>query len=231
MTATMIQQTIAERDALMIEVDALKASLNRQQASSIARITELQARVTELQTECNRYQQEARDARREAEVAQTTTRVVGEALRDVVDTLGLVRDEVGYVEGDGSAPAMAVRVVEHITSSDNEADRYQRLAARTLGTLKADNEGLAIIALGLTGEAGEVAELIKKHVGHGHALDHDKVRKELGDLAWYIAAMCTVLGLDLSVVMHENIEKLRKRYPDGFSSEASKARVDVGGGV
>lgn len=85
---------------------------------------------------------------------------------------------------------------------------------------------LMVYALGLTGEAGEVADMIKKHVGHGHKRADDKLLLELGDVLWYIAALANVLGFDLEDVAEANVEKLRKRYPNGFSTEASLARVD-----
>lgn len=82
-------------------------------------------------------------------------------------------------------------------------------------------------ALGLTGEAGEVADLLKKGIGHGHGVDASKVCKELGDVLWYVAALAQAHGLSLEEVAQANVEKLRARYPQGFSTEASKARVDV----
>lgn len=79
-------------------------------------------------------------------------------------------------------------------------------------------------ALGLTGEAGEVADEIKKHIFHGHRLDLDAICKELGDVMWYIALICSALNISLEYVMTQNINKLMERYPEGFSSEASKHR-------
>lgn len=80
-------------------------------------------------------------------------------------------------------------------------------------------------ALGITGEAGEVADMIKKHVFHGHGLDTDALVKEIGDVCWYVALLCTAIGVDMASVMEKNIEKLKTRYPEGFSSEASINRV------
>ena len=79
--------------------------------------------------------------------------------------------------------------------------------------------------LGLTGEAGEVADMVKKYIFHGHDLDIDALIKEIGDVCWYIALLCTAIGEDMESVMSKNIEKLKKRYPEGFSSEASINRV------
>jgi NTP pyrophosphatase (non-canonical NTP hydrolase) len=104
-------------------------------------------------------------------------------------------------------------------------DEYQSLARRTLGD-RTPEQQLANAALGLAGEAGEVAETIKKHLFHGRPLDRDAVVKEIGDCLWYVAAMATTLGVSLDEVGATNIDKLRRRYPDGFSAEASLRRVD-----
>lgn len=101
---------------------------------------------------------------------------------------------------------------------------YQHLAARTMGSRKQSDLNLAVAGLGLTGEAGEVADLIKKTVGHGHALDRDKVLEELGDVLWYVAMMATLLDADLATIAQGNVDKLMRRYPDGFSTERSKNR-------
>ena len=82
------------------------------------------------------------------------------------------------------------------------------------------------LPFGLTGESGEVADLIKKHFGHGHVLDQDKLKKELGDVLWYLSQLAEQFGLELSDVAETNIDKLKKRYPDGFSEEASRNRVE-----
>jgi NTP pyrophosphatase (non-canonical NTP hydrolase) len=103
---------------------------------------------------------------------------------------------------------------------------YQQLAARTLGRDRTDEQQLANAALGLTGEAGEVAEVIKKHLFHATPLDRDALTKELGDCLWYIAAFATVLDLSLDDIAARNIAKLRARYPDGFDPERSKNRVE-----
>lgn len=80
--------------------------------------------------------------------------------------------------------------------------------------------------LGLTGEAGEVADLLKKGIGHGHGVDVDKLKKELGDVLWYIGALAHAYGLSLDDVAWANVSKLKARYPEGFTVEASKAKAD-----
>lgn len=109
------------------------------------------------------------------------------------------------------------------------AAQYQQLAARTLNDVPpkaySDAETMLVwTAIGLAGEAGEVADLIKKTVFHEHGLDRDLLQKELGDVLWYVAGLATKAGLDLGEIMDANIEKLKARYPDGFSTQASRDR-------
>lgn len=109
--------------------------------------------------------------------------------------------------------------VEHSDFED-----YQDLASRTArGDMEAEKR-LCVAALGLAGEAGEVADIVKKIVGHGHEMSVAKLKDELGDTLWYVAEMCTVLNLSLRAVAYDNINKLKKRYPEGFSEERSRDR-------
>jgi NTP pyrophosphatase (non-canonical NTP hydrolase) len=105
-------------------------------------------------------------------------------------------------------------------------DDYQQLAARTLGRDRTHEQQLANAALGLTGEAGEVAEVIKKHLFHDTPLNQEALAKELGDCLWYIGAFATVLGLSLDDIAQRNVDKLRKRYPEGFDTERSRNRTE-----
>ena len=107
------------------------------------------------------------------------------------------------------------------------ADEYQEEVRRTSNSDLPHAIKLATFCLGLTGEAGEVADHVKKHVGHGHGLDRDKVVKELGDVLWYVAALADLCSVSLSQVMLENARKLRVRYPNGFTQQDSINRKDV----
>lgn len=71
-------------------------------------------------------------------------------------------------------------------------------------------------ALGIAGEAGEVVELIKKDRFQGQPLDRAKLKKELGDLLWYLTSMAANNGMTLTEIATENDAKLRERYPNGF---------------
>ena len=101
-------------------------------------------------------------------------------------------------------------------------EEYQEAAMRT----RACGDDWGAVGFGLAGEAGEVIDLLKKHLYQGHKLDKDALMEELGDIAWYIALACDIGGFSLSNVLEKNIEKLRKRYPDGFTAEASVGRKE-----
>lgn len=103
---------------------------------------------------------------------------------------------------------------------------YQLAAARTMKKGRSFEDDLADYALGLS-EAGECQNKLKKYLYHGHSMDKDSVAEELGDILWYIAALATTLNLDLGEIARTNIEKLKKRYPDGFSEEKSREREEA----
>jgi NTP pyrophosphatase (non-canonical NTP hydrolase) len=100
-------------------------------------------------------------------------------------------------------------------------NEYQKLAMVTKNPELSGRELLINSVMGLCGESGEVIDLVKKHVSHGHPLNREKLIDELGDVAWYLAECATVLDVTLEEVLARNIEKLKKRYPEGFSTERS----------
>ena len=130
---------------------------------------------------------------------------------------------------DEAARLMGYEIIEGdcdqiATKSNSEAmtiEQYQKAAARTAAGKCRD---LANAGLGLTGEAGEVADIIKKHLYQGHDLPRDKIVEELGDLMWYVSLTTSLIGVDLKAVMQANIEKLWRRYPNGFRPEDSVHR-------
>lgn len=110
------------------------------------------------------------------------------------------------------------------------AIKYQHLAMRT----KICDEQIDMLnhgVFGLTSEAGEVAGILQKvYQGHGSPLEDPEVKdhmvKELGDCLWMIAEICQALGVGMNQVMKTNIDKLSKRYPDGFDPEKSLHRAE-----
>lgn len=107
-------------------------------------------------------------------------------------------------------------------------NEYQVAAMRTASTYKDRLDMLVNGAMGLSGESGEVIDIIKKVLFQGHTLDseHSHLIEELGDVAWYLALAATAIGYDLDTIFEMNIEKLKKRYPDGFSKEKSIHRQE-----
>lgn len=108
---------------------------------------------------------------------------------------------------------------------------YQKLARRTANLDGSPTVRVVNWTLGLTGEAGEVADLVKKGVFHGHTdITAEDIAEELGDLLWYVANTASELGFSLEDIAAVNIEKLKARYPDGFDSDRSMNRNEGGEG-
>ncbi len=104
---------------------------------------------------------------------------------------------------------------------------YQIRAMGSLNPQLSKEEILLNGVMGLCGEAGEAIDIVKKWRFQGHDLDRETLAKELGDIAWYLAE--TAWGLDLSLedVFQGNLDKLAKRYPEGFSVERSVCREET----
>ena len=105
-------------------------------------------------------------------------------------------------------------------------NEYQVLAMRTLNPALSPKDVLINGVMGLCGESGEAIDIVKKHLAQGHPLDREALIGELGDVAWYLAETAHALGCDLETVLRGNIDKLKRRYPQGFDSEASLGRTE-----
>lgn len=118
------------------------------------------------------------------------------------------------------------------------ANEYQKLAMRTndgkcterlqcaFKDTFVDVGGVLNASLGLSGETGELNDMIKKAVFHGHAIEEEKVKKEIGDILWYVAMMCESFHFEMNEIMQMNIDKLKARYPEGFDPERSQNRKE-----
>lgn len=104
-------------------------------------------------------------------------------------------------------------------------NEYQYLASRTI------NKNLTVRDMelhaihGMAGEIGELHSIYQKEY-QGHDVDLEHIKKELGDLLWFIAEYCTSYDWNLEEIMQMNIDKLKKRYPDGFEKEKSLNRKE-----
>ena len=101
---------------------------------------------------------------------------------------------------------------------------YQKEAMTTLNPALDKKDVLINSAMGLCGESGEAIDIVKKWLMQGHDLDKEHLIKELGDIAWYLAEAATALDVPLETVLQGNLDKLRQRFPNGFSTEASVHR-------
>lgn len=105
-------------------------------------------------------------------------------------------------------------------------NEYQRLAMATLNPELSKRDVLINSVMGLCGESGEAIDIVKKWMAQGHELDKSHLAKELGDIAWYLAEAATALDLPLEEIFQANLDKLKKRYPDGFDSQKSLIRLN-----
>lgn len=100
-------------------------------------------------------------------------------------------------------------------------NEYQKLAMTTLNPALDRKDVLINGVMGLCGESGEAIDIVKKWLAQGHELDREKLAKELGDVAWYLAETAWALEIPLEEILQANIDKLKKRYPEGFDSDRS----------
>ena len=105
-------------------------------------------------------------------------------------------------------------------------NEYQTLAMTTLNPELSKKDVLINGVMGLCGESGEAIDIVKKHLHQGHELDREKLAKELGDIAWYLAETAWALDIPLEQILQGNIDKLKKRFPEGFSTERSIMRTE-----
>tara|TARA_B100000674_G_scaffold488076_1_gene499582 strand:- start:1190 stop:1594 length:405 start_codon:yes stop_codon:yes gene_type:complete len=121
------------------------------------------------------------------------------------------------------------RFVDEVTS---DASRDAQALSDSLDVI--DNFGVSpervlTAAIGISAEGGEFAEIVKKCIFQGKPMDDDAqfhMKRELGDIMWYIAQACIALGISLEDVLDTNIQKLEARYPDGFEAFRSENRKE-----
>jgi NTP pyrophosphatase (non-canonical NTP hydrolase) len=114
-----------------------------------------------------------------------------------------------------------------------DATKYLKLSERTCKHISEDGVtitpfiyDLLHATLGISGEAGELLDSVKKSFIYGKPLDTVNAREEIGDIFWYLALACRTLGVSFEEVMQENIDKLSKRYPEKYTDEHAIARAD-----
>ena len=108
----------------------------------------------------------------------------------------------------------------------NDLDVFQEEALRCMRSDLPYELICSNMCMGLAGETGETVDIFKKHIYQGKDLDINDVIEEIGDILWYIANLCNVNKITMKECMESNVEKLRKRYPNGFSIKDALERAD-----
>lgn len=134
--------------------------------------------------------------------------------------------EPGKYEKLGISYDAEVYEIQNAHKQELTANTYQKLAMTTLNPDLDKKDVLINGVMGLCGESGEAIDIVKKWLAQGHALDKDRLAKELGDIAWYLAETAWALDIPLEKILRGNLDKLKKRYPEGFDSEKSRNRDD-----
>lgn len=146
-----------------------------------------------------------------------------------------VHKDTGYIVPEGEQEASPDFEILPVTAENLQAmdwevrlepvgTKYRTFVlSRTNPSLTREQQ-LANSALGLVAEAGEAADVIKKHLFHGHTLDRDKLVKELGDVLFYFEWLSSLVAASRTEVELTNISKLTERYPNGFTEAASVNR-------
>ena len=109
---------------------------------------------------------------------------------------------------------------------NNAAPYYQKFVENLFKKME-PMQNMVHASMGISGEAGEVLDLVKKNWAYEKPVDHEKLIEELGDLLFYVQAMLSEMGVDSKQVIAQNVKKLEKRYTDGhFSMTQANARAD-----
>lgn len=135
--------------------------------------------------------------------------------------MNLVGIVPGKYEKHGQRQHAHMYALELVGAEPLTANAYQEQALTTLNPELSRQDALLNGVMGLCGESGECIDLVKKHLHQGHALDREKLAKELGDVAWYLAETAWALDLTLEDVLRGNLDKLKNRYPKGFDTARS----------
>ena len=106
-----------------------------------------------------------------------------------------------------------------------QMNEYQKAAARTIDKHLYPEQQADHALHGMSSEIGEIHDIYQKAY-QGHYLEHIHIKKELGDLLWFIAEYCTAMGWTLEDVAKTNIDKLLARFPNGFEVEKSLHRKE-----
>ena len=134
--------------------------------------------------------------------------------------------EPGKYEKHGQIFDAEVYEIRNNVRKSMTVNDYQKLAMKSLNPALSRQDVLVNGVMGLCGEAGEAIDIVKKHLHQGHELDRKKLAGELGDIAWYLAETAYALEISLEEILRGNLDKLKRRYPEGFDTAHSRNRTE-----
>jgi len=121
------------------------------------------------------------------------------------------------------------RFVDEVTSDASSDAQSFSDALDVIDGFGVSPERILTAAIGISAEGGEFAEIVKKSIFQGKPMDDDAqyhMKRELGDILWYVTQACIALDISLEDVIDTNIQKLEARYPDGFEAFRSENRKE-----
>lgn len=121
---------------------------------------------------------------------------------------------------------MTGKEYQELAMRTNDGKCEERLQSKIDSNMTVDISEVICACLGLSGEVGELVDMVKKFVFHKTPMDDNHFRKEIGDIMWYIALLCHACGYNLDDILEMNIDKLKKRYPDGFDTYRANHREE-----
>ena len=98
---------------------------------------------------------------------------------------------------------------------------FQTLSVRTMNKELTKEQQISNTVFGANGELGEVTDILKKYLYQGHRINKQHLAEEIGDTLFYIVNLCTLFNLDIEDILQGNVDKLRKRFPNGFEVDRS----------
>ena len=120
--------------------------------------------------------------------------------------------------------------VDAVTSNESKNSESFSVRLRELYSEGLPVERLLTAAVGMSAESGEFTEIVKKMIFQGKPVNEDNIfhlKRELGDIMWYVAQACMALDTDFNEIIEMNVDKLKSRYPGGeFDVHYSENRKD-----
>ena len=155
---------------------------------------------------------------KQAQAIKTLSSVCGWTNKQIADLTGVMKNNVSRIIHNKRYP--------NVIATEDIMSIYPTVVDFTRNKSISKTQEVINYSLGLAGECGEVVDIVKKIVFHGKNYEPVDLILELGDVLYYLCALCNVLGIDFSEVMLNNNAKLIQRYKNGYSVQQSLNRIE-----